>query len=270
MDNSENIIIDFGLHNLGDLLWITPTANALGARCKINMINHDRSKDLSVVFENMCEVIYENDQAKHTKRKGGGHYAQQILRAYNIQDTPYCPIVKMNENQNIMNHCNYHISSISKNRIPVVVNVRSSGGNDPNNSRAHQVDPDASKIQETINLNLDKYCFFQFPIKQGYYDKGYSSFFKLENTNLIECNSLREKIYFYKNIKNYLGGDTGDYHLMLAIGGKCVTIIPDSAIGYSYEELLYTEKAFNDNKSRVKYVKKSEFNNESIEDLLKL
>jgi len=65
---------------------------------------------------------------------------------------------------------------------------------------------------------------------------------------MLEC-TIDEKISWYQQSLRYIGCDTGDYHLMLALGGKCIVLVPDNCEQYEYRRWHYI-----DYPGRVKYV----------------
>jgi hypothetical protein len=63
---------------------------------------------------------------------------------------------------------------------------------------------------------------------------------------------IREKIQRFKMHPRYIGADTGDYHLMLALGGKCIVFVPDDCPDYEYRRWHYDS-------DRVVYVNFKEY-----------
>jgi len=50
---------------------------------------------------------------------------------------------------------------------------------------------------------------------------------------------IREQAAIYHVVGRYIGPDTGDYHMMLSVGGKCDVLVPTSSPGYSYQYFHY-------------------------------
>lgn len=50
---------------------------------------------------------------------------------------------------------------------------------------------------------------------------------------------LEHKINEFAANPRYIGCDTGDYHLMLAVGGKCIVLVPDDCDDYQYRRWHY-------------------------------
>jgi len=65
---------------------------------------------------------------------------------------------------------------------------------------------------------------------------------------------IRQLVACYSVIGKYIGSDTGDYHLMLAVGGKCDVFIPPSTWHYNHGRHLYLSYAWkNEPSTRVNY-----------------
>jgi hypothetical protein len=61
----------------------------------------------------------------------------------------------------------------------------------------------------------------------------------------------------YYHIGKYVGCDTGNYHLMLSVGGKCDVLIPEHGENnYYYPIHLYPEDAFGNDENRINYIKR--------------
>ncbi len=50
---------------------------------------------------------------------------------------------------------------------------------------------------------------------------------------------IRQQAAIYAVIGRYIGPDTGDYHLMLAVGGQCDVLVPLSSPTYSHQHFHY-------------------------------
>lgn len=67
---------------------------------------------------------------------------------------------------------------------------------------------------------------------------------------------LRILASVYHAIGKYVGCDTGNYHLMLAVRGKCDVLIPDCGLnGYNYGMHLYPDDAFRGEEQRLEYIR---------------
>lgn len=65
---------------------------------------------------------------------------------------------------------------------------------------------------------------------------------KLSNLKITKADpniQLKEKIEIFKKSGKYVGCDTGDYHLMLALGGKCLVLVPDDCPDYRHARWHY-------------------------------
>ena len=64
---------------------------------------------------------------------------------------------------------------------------------------------------------------------------------------------IRVQAMLFSAIGRYVGVDSGDYHLMLAVGGKCDVLVPPSSPTYPYPLFHYGADCWLDKPSRVRY-----------------
>jgi len=116
--------------------------------------------------------------------------------------------------------------------------------------------PPRKIIQEIVNYLSDKFCVLQFGLAENFYRARYSNFTPLENAYHIRGLEARELAACYHVIGKYIGGDTGDYHLMLAVGGIATTLVPKESceMGYLYSNLFYAKDMWNGEDIRVTYI----------------
>ena len=67
--------------------------------------------------------------------------------------------------------------------------------------------------------------------------------------------TVRQLAAFYHVIGKLVTGDSGDYHLMLGVGGKVACLIPPNnpQMGYLHWDLLYSPVCWGGEKARVRY-----------------
>lgn len=64
---------------------------------------------------------------------------------------------------------------------------------------------------------------------------------------------IRQMAAIFHRVGRYVGCDSGDYHLMLAVGGQCDVLVPDESYGYSYAYFHYGPECWLGEKLRVRY-----------------
>ena len=221
--------------NLGDFLWLTPLARYV-PDLTIQMREGDkRAQSVSPIFDGLCDVEFVENPSPTKKTNDKIHVTQKILNAYGVFGRNSIPKICLKEEE-IKNA--KKILSNYKNPIAIINN--NSGTNDPLNSRAKYVCPPHKNMQEICNHFIKNgRSVVQFGPTADYYDR--DTFVPLDGAFIIRGLSVRELAACYHLIGQMISGDTGDYHLMLAVGGECITLIPHESLyfGYIYSDLLY-------------------------------
>jgi hypothetical protein len=227
--------VSFGGGNLGDALWLTPLARYI-PNLTVQLRKGDkRAAAVSSIFDGLCKVEFIENPESPNKSKLDVHSAQKILYAYNIIDRNAIPAIKLKDEEiswakeYLKNHSN-----------PIAIINNNSGTNDPLNYRAKYVCPPHEYIQEIADhYRKNGKTVLQFGPLSDYYD--HDPFVPIDGAIQIRGLSARQLAACYHVIGQMISGDTGDYHLMLAVGGKCVTLVPHEnfQLGYIYSDLLY-------------------------------
>lgn len=242
-----------GNGSLGDVLWMTAVLRYV-KDVRIVLHNDEQSKWVGQIFQNLCEVEYSDNPPERpdnlvdiTRRPYlYSHRSRKILLSLGIQEEISAPFVKLN-----FNEINWAYEFLKNYKNPIVVVNENSGCWDKTNLRAHYVRPPIPLMQRMTNkLIEDDFTPLQFGRKED------EKFTPLTGAIPIRGLSLRQIAACYYLIKQYIGGDTGDYHLMLAVGGLATVFIPNENIGlgYIYNDLLYKPENFENSKSRVDYL----------------
>jgi ADP-heptose:LPS heptosyltransferase len=247
------IIGNKGNGSLGDCLWITSVFRYIKAG-KVVLHNDEQCRAVGRIFDNICEVEYSHspperpDNITHlsTELYTSSHRSKKILLACGITNNVSVPFVKINNSETA-----WAKDFLKKYKNPIVAINDNSGSGDPSNFRAAYVRPPVDKLQSLVNKLVNKnHTVLQFGRIEN------SKFTPLSHCEHIRGLSIRQTAACYSVIQQYIGGDTGDYHLMLAVGGTAVVLIPDESIqfGYVYNDLLYKDINFENNMRRVNYL----------------
>ena len=242
-----------GNGSLGDTLWISAVLRYI-KDIKIILHNDEQCKWTGQIFKNLCEVEYSDNPPDRpdniidvTKEPYlSSHRSRKILLASGITDKVSIPFIKLTEDE-----INWAKDFLKDYKNPIVITNENSGCWDKSNFRAHYVRPPVDLIQKATNqLVKDGFTPLQFGRKED------ERFTPLVGAIPIRGFSLREVAACYYIIKQYIGGDTGDYHLMISVGGKATVFIPNESIplGYIYNDLLYKPENFENSISRVNYI----------------
>lgn len=245
--------------NLGDILWTTALA-----RYEPEVVVWLRAGDAKVeatapILRHVARTMYMADPSETPQAAIRAHVTQRILAAYGHGGKPSVPrIVLTNpEIQKAMKLLAGH--GLTPDSI-AVVNHNSANG-DPTNHRAHYVRPPSDVIKHLAAFHAKggRAKVFQFGPDPGYYTR--DPFDPIPGAVHIRGLSVRELAACYHVIGRMISGDTGDYHLMLAVGGKVACLVPphSDAMGYKHWDLLYDAVCWGDEKPRVRYALHSEW-----------
>lgn len=217
-----NGIYHLGPHDnafgLGDLLTLTPLAKCLGSRAVIHLPPH--LSDYAPLFYGLCSVDISDEFPVIDCKPDGHHRAKRTLNWFD-QNGSHLPVIKLTGQE---------IAAARKrlaSKRPGIVFV-------PTTSRhwAH-VRMRPPEFWEPIVSRLSK----QFDL----YQYGYDDYPLVTPAIRHPRGSIREQAATYAVLGRYLGVDTGDLHLMLAVGGICAVLTPDlnDAAKYSHSEWQY-------------------------------
>lgn len=221
--------------NLGDALWLTPLARYIPDLVVQMRAGDKRSRAVAPIFDGLCKVEFVDNPSEPNKSKLDVHVARKILYAYGVVGRNSIPSIKLTE-QEIAWAKEY----LKDYKDPIVMINNNSGTNDPANFRARYVCPPQESMQEICDHFVKNgKTILQFGPDAKYYDR--DPFIPLNGAVQIRGLGVRELAACYAVIGKMISGDTGDYHLMLAVGGETVTLIPFESfpLGYVYSDLLY-------------------------------
>lgn len=244
----------FGYKNhgaLGDCLYITAALNVLPGST-VQMHNDDQCRFVARVFDGLASVEFIDNPNLPIYCNGdkNTHAAQRTLDILNIKNTNCIPKIKLTQEE-----ISWGNSFISLYKNPVCVVNDNGGSGDINNTCAQYKRPPIPLMQFVVDyLNSIGHTVLQFG--RNDHPNFPNCFTPLNNTIPIRGLSVRELASCYHSIGKYVGGDTGDYHLMLSVGGKCIVFVPpnNKNLGFSYNELFYKDYLWKDEAVRVKYI----------------
>lgn len=233
--------------NLGDNLWITPLFKN-GVKGSVTFSDTPRTRSIARIFDGLADVDFVPLVENVQKSADETHEAQRILNCWDRTDVNCIPEIKITKEE-----IEGAQAFLSPYKNPIVVIADNSGSSDPKNYRASVVRPPIPYMQYLCDQAAKRYTPLQFGLSPNYYGQGISNFTKLNGTVEIRGLPLRQLAACYHVCGKYIGGDTGDYHLMLSVGGKAMVSIPHECRGYQYRRLLYTEELWKGEPVRVKY-----------------
>lgn len=205
-----------GAHGLGDTLTITPLAGALGKKAVMLMPPH--MARLKFLFRDLCPVQI-TDNYPEFPWKATGHAAKQKLEMFGLLATS--PIPKI------------HVSFESIRRAKALLRAYPSPlAFCPTCSHAWEhVRQRPPVFWKPIVPHLAKrFTVLQFGRKE------YPDVPGCVRAPFVDLETLAAVYYL---IGNYVGVNTGDHHLMIAVGGRAVVAEPDPPIGNHAEWWTY-------------------------------
>lgn len=239
--------------NLGDTLWVTPLARYV-PDLTVQMLGHDfRSRATAPILVGLCNVEWVDKTTETPKAPIRAHVTQRILGAYGHGGKPSIPRVLLRSGE-----IDWAISYLKERGYgpdTIAFTNHNSGSGDPTNHRAHYVRPPSDIIKILVRFwSGGNGKVFQFGPAPTFHDRDpYDAI-----PNAVQCRglSVRQLAACYHVIGKLIGGDSGDYHLMLAVGGKVACLVPPHSeqFGYLHWDLLYDEVCWGSEKPRVKYV----------------
>lgn len=243
--------------NLGDALWLTPLARHFN-NLVVQMRKGDkRSEAVAPIFDGLCKVEFIDNPENARRSKLDVHVARKILYAYGIVGRNSIPKIQLTDDE-----IAWAKDFLKDYENPIVIINSNSGTNDPANYRAKYVCPPHEHIQEIANhFHKNGKTILQFGPDAKYYDR--DPFMPLENAVHIRGLSVRQLAACYAIIGKMISGDTGDYHLMIAVGGETITLVPHESfpLGYIYSDLLYGYAAddWEGEKPRANYINHEDY-----------
>jgi hypothetical protein len=245
--------------NLGDTLWVTALARYEPNVVVVMRAGDAKAESTSEILRYQCARVFENSPAETRKAAVRAHVTQQILTAYGHGGKPSIPRVILQPKEieaavKLLKTHGYTPDSIA------IVNHNSANG-DPTNYRAHYVRPPSEVMHKLAAFHArgGRAKIFQFGPTESYYT--WDPFDPIPGAIHIRGLSVRELAACYHVIGKLISGDTGDYHLMLAVGGKVACLVPPHSdqLGYRHWDLLYDGVCWGDERPRVRYALHSDW-----------
>lgn len=238
-----------GTGALGDALWLTPAIWGLktkGIDVKVQMHDDQQSREVAKIYDNLCPVEFVSDppQRLYIINKDNTHSAQRVLNELKLDNINCIPKILLND---------YEIDwakwLLKEYKNPMVVVNDNSGSHDLTNARAQYVRPRPSLMQQQV------YDWAKEGNTILHLISGNKPFTRLTGCVEISGFNIRQLAACYKVVGRGVFSDTGNYHLMLAVGGRCLVLVPDESkeFGYNYSDLHYKPELWKDETIRVNY-----------------
>lgn len=239
MNSEDKITFGSKCGGVGDNLAFTPLMKHFN-NCTLELLNHPKSRNIAPLFDGLCSINF-TENPRGVKESKHPHVAQQKIEGYGIAHLVNCiPKIKLHPYE--IEEARAELVGI-KNPIAFVGN--SNGSGDVNDLASRYRVPPTKNLQNLVSQLSEEHTVLQFGLSKNITN--------LDKSIKILDLPLRMLAAYYSVIGKYFGIDTGDYHLMLAVGGSCEVICPTSSGHYSHDCWHYTENLWKDEPRRVKY-----------------
>lgn len=218
------MILSSSTYGMGDILLLTSIAKYV-PDCEVHL--QPQAARFSRFFRNISSKIVITETITPIKEIGEGHYALRKLRAIGLGSRCYLPYIDVSDEEK--KEGNLMIKQY-ENPIAFVSNVAL-------NWKTQREPKDKQYFQPIIDKLSESNTILQFGLS--------SNFTEYKHTIPIVDISINDLIKYYYAIGKFVGVDTGDTHLMLAVGGSCEAHIPKfgsripSAWNYESDRIRY-------------------------------
>ena len=216
--------IEIDCPGIGDLLTYTPIFKHY-KNCLVKMIDNEKGRIGAPLFNGLCSVVFEKNVGDNIN--GNVPYqthtaARRLIQLGLNNISPIPEIIITNEE--LLNGQKILIKNgidITKPMLTIVADANGS----------HALENTFGKVRM---MSMDRWHFILSSLSKKYQliQFGLSNkVTKIPFVKQILDLNIRELASCYAVIQKYLGIDTGDYHLMIATGGKAVIFSPQNGEG---------------------------------------
>ena len=238
--------------SLGDWLSLTPLLRARpGALVIAKEAPHTRL--FAEVYKGIAEVEFVTHDIPNTPETNEDVcFSQRILNYYGINDRNAIPSIDVTEEE-----LTWAKEFLKEYKNPVAFNSTTASASldkpadDICNYRRLPVNLSMEIINALKKAGKTVLTFGTKNIQKNIYNN-YDDLYDSLTTPIPDLN-IRQLAACYKVIGTYIGTDTGDHHLMLAVGGECRLFIPPSTWHYNHKKILYFPYAWKDEPIREIY-----------------
>lgn len=226
--------------SLGDWLSLTPI---LRAKAKENplviALDSPHTRLFAAVYDGLAEVQFVKGPIEDTPQTAEAVcFSQRILNHYKAFDQSPIPSINVTDAE-----VEWARGFLKDYPNPYVFNPTTASARfdkpytDICNYRRL---PIALVVSIIDGLKKAKYTILKFGTKET--QKGiYQNHEEFDDVVSLPDLTIRQLAACYKVIGKYVGTDTGDHHLMLAVGGECRLFVPPETAFYQYRSTLYLQ-----------------------------
>ena len=195
---------------------------------------------LSKVYDGVAEVEF-SDKPQNCCPETNEElcYSQRILNAFGVTDCNAIPELKVTDEEK-----QWAAEFLSKYKNPVAFNNSVGRPNDHELGRYRELPDDLSQYLVDEQIKQEK-TVLQFGLSKNYRP--------VKGTIPILDLGIRELIGCYAVIGEFIGCDSGDYHVMTSVGGRAKVFVPPSTWHYNHKRHLYLDYAWCGQEKNVEY-----------------
>lgn len=239
---------------VGDFLNFTPIMDVTLTRLVLE--DNERNHRISTLGIGLGLISFLPSFPHHTEWSVPGrdiiYWPRRLLDAYGFNHSSCLPKVKLSVEEIQTGH---HIVSSYKNPVAI------------RDIQGYNVERNAPPglMQKIVDDNPNV-TFLSFGVSAQHSAKPYQVSI-LKNVVVLDDLPLRIVAACYYWIRRYVGVDTGNYHLMLSVGGRCDVWVPPvgNPQGYHLDKIGYPKEEWGEGDKQVlNYVEMTEVNPKSI------
>lgn len=251
---SERFTITNTAGSLGDWLSLTPILRAKAAENPLVIApDAPHTRLFAAVYQGMAEVQFTTGPIPNTPESADDVcFSQRILNHYGVTDRNAIPSIDVTEDE-----VTWARDFLKDYKNPVAFNHTTAAArldkpfDDICNYRRLPTKLGVDIIGALKNAGHTVLSFGTKTIQTNIYNN-HDDFYDIMVTSLPDL-SIRQLAACYKVIGKYVGTDSGDHHMMLAVGGECRLFIPPNAWHYQHNRILYFPYAWKDEPVREVY-----------------
>jgi hypothetical protein len=226
--------------NLGDNLALTPIL--LDRPCRLHLFNEPWVRGIAPIFDGLPrETVWFDDRSKI---RPPDHisiprpWTKRVLGFYGLWSVPAIPKIRLSDAELKEGK---RVANIYHN--PCIIKVSPQ-------KRGERTMPE-DVVKRIVAANPDV-TFIQFGFSSNHL-KAETSYVKAPSAIEFLDVPVRDMAAIYAGVGRYIGCDTGDYHLMLSVGGKSDVICPPNSPTYCYPYVHYGLDCWQETERRVTY-----------------
>lgn len=246
MDRSPNHLIDLysSSSNLGDNLGLTPLCAATA--CRVHLYDDAGCRGIAPIFAGLAEVVFDNgfpdgpgpvsnDPTHILAPTTMRHLVHYGLGEVPLPAIPFMPLT-VDETRRAAEFVSRYPNPCIIKCSPQVTDQRT---------------PPLDLMARIVAAN-PLVTFLQFGLSKDHAKFNFADV-TAPGIHLFYDLPIREQAAIYAAVGRYIGPDTGDYHLMLAVGGRADVLVPPDSPTYPYRFFHYNSGCWAGWNPRVRY-----------------